>query len=204
MFNNNDTVLIKCFNMAANLHKKVNQSYDDLPYSFHLKLTASYAEKYMNLVLNEIENKDRQRKICYVLNLAAYFHDLIEDARVTYNDLVKLLKNECLPRNINCLHSMIADIVYACTNEKGKNRDERANDKYYEGIRTTSYAPFIKLCDRLANVRYSTLFDVNSKMAKVYKKEHEHFINQLTCLQSNPYISIMEEEMKVLLKDTEL
>ena len=102
------------------------------------------------------------------------------------------------------LHSMIADIVYACTNEKGKNRDERANDKYYEGIRTTSYAPFIKLCDRLANVRYSTLFDVNSKMAKVYKKEHEHFINQLTCLQSNPYISIMEEEMKVLLKDTEL
>ncbi|MEK6884240.1 MAG: phosphohydrolase, partial [Nanoarchaeota archaeon] len=71
----------------------------------------------------------------------------------------------------------VADIVYAVSNEKGKNRKQRANDKYYEGIRRTPFATFVKLCDRLANVTYS--LDTNSKMFSVYQQEHDDFIKQL-------------------------
>jgi (p)ppGpp synthase/HD superfamily hydrolase len=71
----------------------------------------------------------------------------------------------------------VAEITYALTNEKGKNRKERANAKYYKGIRETPYATFIKLCDRLANVSYSK--SVNSKMIEAYQKEQGGFECQL-------------------------
>ena len=49
--------------------------------------------------------------------------------------------------------------------------------KYYEGIRNTAGAIFVKLCDRLANVKYSK--DTNSRMLEVYKSEYSEFINAL-------------------------
>lgn len=51
----------------------------------------------------------------------------------------------------------VADIVYAVTNEKGKNRSERANEKYYQGIRENKLAVIVKICDRLANALYSKI-----------------------------------------------
>jgi hypothetical protein len=70
-----------------------------------------------------------------------------------------------------------ADIIYAVSNEKGKNRKERANDKYYEGIRNTPGAVFVKLCDRIANVQYSKM--TGSRMFEMYKKENTEFIKEL-------------------------
>ena len=93
--------------------------------------------------------------------LACWGHDLIEDTRVSYNDVKDHLGQEA------------ADIIYALTNEKGKNRKERANDKYYEGIRNTKGAVFVKLCDRIANVQYSKM--TGSRMFEMYKKENESF-----------------------------
>jgi (p)ppGpp synthase/HD superfamily hydrolase len=66
-----------------------------------------------------------------------------------------------------------ADIIYAVTNEKGKNRKERGGVKYYEGIRQTPGAVFVKLCDRIANVQYSKM--TKSRMFEMYKKEHQDF-----------------------------
>lgn len=71
-----------------------------------------------------------------------------------------------------------AEIVYALTNEKGRNRSERANDKYYSDIRETPFAPFVKMCDRFANMSYSSM--KNSRMIDVYKKELEHFLDCIT------------------------
>jgi len=96
---------------------------------------------------------------------ATWGHDLIEDCRVSYNDVKSHLGQEA------------ADIIYAVTNEKGKTRSERANDKYYEGIRNTPGAVFVKLCDRIANVQYSKM--TKSRMFEMYKKENEHFIKSL-------------------------
>jgi hypothetical protein len=67
--------------------------------------------------------------------------------------------------------------VYAVTNDKGKSRSERAGDNYYSGIRSTPYAIFVKLCDRLANVEYSKYSDSN--MYSTYKREFDKFIEGL-------------------------
>lgn len=107
-------------------------------------------------------NHDHLVEIC---ELAAWGHDLIEDTRVSYGDVKKVLGE------------MTANIIYAVSNEKGKNRKERANAKYYEGIRNTEGAVFIKVCDRIANVQYSKMS--KSRMFEMYKEENTHFMEQL-------------------------
>ena len=119
-----------------------------------------------------------------VLN-AVWLHDTIEDCRLTYNDILKISNEE------------VADLVYALTNEKGKNRAERANNKYYKGIRDLEYATFIKICDRLANVIYSR--DTKSRMFDVYKNENEKF---LKCLFTIPDQELRYRELVKELRDS--
>lgn len=69
-------------------------------------------------------------------------------------------------------------MIYALTNEKGRNRAERGNQKYYDGIKNTPYADFIKMCDRIANVQYSKM--TKSSMFKKYKTEHDSFIAKIS------------------------
>lgn len=141
-------------------HESTNHMYDTyLPYEFHLRMVAKVAEKYIELIPNLNDGETALRD---TVLLAAYGHDLIEDTRVSYNDVKENLG------------LFTADIIYACTNEKGKNRKERANEKYYEGIRNTRGAVFVKLCDRIANVQYSKM--TGSRMFDMYKKENDHFL----------------------------
>lgn len=150
--------IVQIRDYAFKCHADTNHLYDGKPYGeAHLQSVFDVGSEYIYLISNV---RDRTN----VLG-ACYCHDLIEDTRQTYNDV----KN-----NTNV---MIADIAYACTNEKGRNRKERANDKYYEGIRITKYAPFVKLCDRIANVQYSK--SVGSQMHKMYKKENEDFLDYI-------------------------
>lgn len=149
-------------------HRDTNHMYDKyLPYEFHLRMVVEVAKKFQNLITYGADLES--------VMLGAWGHDLIEDTRVSYNDV----KEE--------LGGMAADIVYACTNEKGKNRKERANYKYYDGIRTTPYAVFVKLCDRIANVQYSKMS--GSRMFEMYRKENPDFMAQLgwTEAQSHEY-----------------
>jgi (p)ppGpp synthase/HD superfamily hydrolase len=138
-------------------HKNTNHMYAEyLPYEYHLRMVVGVFERFKHLV-EEIKRDD--------VKLACFGHDLIEDARISYSDLKKELGEG------------VADLVYALTNEKGKTRKERANDKYYEGIKTEKYGVFIKMCDRIANVEYSKIS--GSRMFDVYKKENDNFINKL-------------------------
>ncbi len=146
----------KIIGFAIEAHQKVNHLYDGKPYSLHLSMVAMYVLKYIDCVPeSQYDN---------MIN-AAWLHDTIEDCRLTYNDVKEVAGFE------------VAEIVYALSNEKGKNRKERANDKYYEGIRNVPFARFVKLCDRLANVKYSK--DSKSKMIEVYRKENVLFIESL-------------------------
>ena len=138
------------------MHGLCNQTYDIHPYRYHLRLVVGVAEKFIHL----IPVKDRDTVIA-----GAWSHDLIEDAGVTYNDVVK---------NTN---KVVAEYSYALTNDKGRNRAERANPGYYYGIRIYKHASFIKLCDRIANVTYGT--ENKSKMVGMYKKEYENFRKEL-------------------------
>lgn len=158
---------------ACRLHESVNQFYDgDKPYGYHLDRVAGAVYEYGHLVL--LDEKD-----LLPLFMGAWFHDSIEDARVSYNDVKKL----ALELGMNEEQSLIAvEIVYALTNEKGRNRKERAGKRYYEGIRATPYAPFVKMCDRVANIRYSCgSYNMgNRRMAKTYEDEMPYFERAIT------------------------
>ncbi len=152
-------------------HDSTNHMYDAyLPYEFHLRMVAKVAEKYIELIP---DSNDGETALRDTVLLAAYGHDLIEDTRVSYNDVKENLGLGP------------ADIIYACTNEKGKNRKERANEKYYEGIRNTRGAVFVKLCDRIANVQYSKM--TGSRMFDMYKKENINFMIKLGREVGDPY-----------------
>lgn len=153
---------------AAKLHDiDCNQKYgEDKPYSFHLNMVAEYAMKWGHMIC------EYEYHIIPII-FGAYFHDAIEDARVTYNDMMKIAE-----KYMTHYQAVIAvEIVYALTDEKGRCRAERGSEKHYEDIRNTMYAPFVKFCDRYANYHYSC--EVGSRMAKVYEKEMPEFIIKL-------------------------
>jgi (p)ppGpp synthase/HD superfamily hydrolase len=156
---------------AHALHASVNQTYDDVhPYAFHLDMVADNVNKYGHCVCACEQD-------VLPMFFGAYYHDSIEDARLTYNDV----KNTAL-RYMNEEQAVLAaEIVYALTNDKGRTREERAGDKYYQGIRETPYAPFVKLADRLANITYSfkNYNDDNVHMAQVYRQELPHFLDAI-------------------------
>ena len=151
-------------NWVISKHENTNHMYDTyLPYKFHLIMVVEAFKKFKYLLEDNIEGDIDS--ILEDIELSAWGHDTIEDTRTSYNDVKQ------------ALGQIAADIIYALTNEKGKNRAERANDKYYEGIRMTPFAVFVKLCDRIANVQYSKM--TGSSMFEKYKKENPHFIVQL-------------------------
>lgn len=187
-----DKFAIACYD----LHDNVNQKYDNNPYSLHLRMVTNMLPIVFNdawecgFIINNMYEQTLLKDYikCFY---SALLHDSIEDARLTYNDVNKMVSfynsfcYSCYDdEEMRTFHYMlmiepedVADIVYAVTNEKGKNRSERANEKYYQGIRENKLAVIVKICDRLANALYSKL--INSRMLGVYKKEHEHFIDSV-------------------------
>ena len=151
---------------AAKIHENVNQHYDGHPYFYHLNEVVTNVIDFLPMIVNVKED------ILPVI-FAGYFHDSIEDARLTYNDVKKIALKYMSEEQA----TLAVEIVYALTNEKGRNRAERANEKYYEGIRRTPYAPLVKACDRLANYEYSV--QTCSRMVEMYRKEMEEFINHI-------------------------
>jgi (p)ppGpp synthase/HD superfamily hydrolase len=164
-------------------HEKTNHFYDTyLPYSFHLRMVNQVAQDYKHLLddtkdyyTGESYRGPRQEQVTLreACMAATFGHDLIEDCRVSYNDVKQHLGQEA------------ADIVYTVTNDKGKNRKERAGERYYLGIRNTPGAVFVKLCDRIANVQYSKM--TKSRMFEMYKKENIDFMVSLGRQVGNPY-----------------
>ena len=171
---------------AHSLHQSVNQTYGDaLPYGFHLDMVVQGIRNFGHLVCageNDV----------LPLFFGGYYHDSIEDARQTYNDVMHTAR--MMMKEEQAL--MATEIVYALTNDKGRNRAERAGEKYYKGIRETLYAPFVKMCDRLANITFScsNLDGVdNDRMKKVYKAEVPHFLSSINPHSDDPRMAVPKE-----------
>lgn len=152
MTNSLETIM----NYAINCHESTNHRYDGKSYYLHLKMVVDVASEHIELI-----SKGARTEVL----AACWCHDVIEDCRQTYNDVKEIAGGQ------------VAEMVYAVTNEKGRSRKERANTKYYEGIKLTPFATFIKLCDRIANVRYSK--EKNSRMFDMYMKENDEFLGYL-------------------------
>ena len=172
IFNDEEENIKKICIKASEIHEDVNQSYGaNKPYIFHLLDVFDCVKSFGFQSCNNEED---------VLGIVAgaLFHDSIEDARLTYNDVKYILKFRGLSENQVFIGS---EIAYALTNEKGRTRAERANEKYYEGIRSTKYAPMVKYADRIANLRYSVMNSIEHeseeciRKAKMYIKEMDHF-----------------------------
>lgn len=158
---------------AASIHENVNQKYDRIhPYSFHLCSVADCVMEHMEDCLPE----DDVLPVVF----GAYFHDSIEDARLSYNDVRRIALEYMDERQ----SLVAAEIVYALTNDKGRTRAERAGEKYYEGIRTTPYASFVKMADRHANFSYSV--GNGQRMAQVYRDEMPHFMESVVVKGTEP------------------
>lgn len=150
----------KAKEFAFKAHSDTNHYYGDekLPYSVHLQKTFDVAKEYIDFYFTE---EEQENILC-----ACYLHDTIEDTRTTYHTIKSEFNKE------------IAEIVFALTNDKGRNRKERAGEKYYKGIRECYGADFVKLCDRYANIQFS-FENKNVDKLEMYKKEHAKFLYQM-------------------------
>ena len=175
---------------AHQLHQSVGQTYgSSLPYGYHLDGVVGYVRRFAHHVL-------QQQQDILPLVFAAYYHDSIEDARLTYNDVKRTAQ-----RLMNAEQAlMAAEIVYALTNDKGRTREERAGQHYYDGIRHTPYAPFTKLCDRLANVYHScaNTDTMNTRMKDIYSQEMPHFLNNLRSDGTDPRLQLPQDAVTLL------
>lgn len=139
---------------AKQWHRQVNHRYGKKPYSVHLEGVVAVAMRFRHCIPADIFDH---------IIAACWLHDTIEDTRKTYNDVRDMFGE------------MVANIVYAVSNEKGKSRRERANQKYYLGILKTYGADLVKMFDRVANVEYSK--KEKSRMFEMYKKENVSFVD---------------------------
>jgi (p)ppGpp synthase/HD superfamily hydrolase len=146
-----ETQRIEFRDWAINQHDVVcNQKYDNnQPYSNHLKFVEAQARKFSHLLDTGVDRN--------LVFSGAIGHDLIEDARVTYNDVKDRAGYE------------VAEIIYACTESKGRNRLARHSQEYFDDLEKNDLAVYVKLCDIIANVTYSRL--TNSGMLGKYRNE---------------------------------
>ena len=126
------------------------QTYDGHPYYYHL-------EQVVDVLIEFGFTED-------VYVISGYLHDTLEDTSISYNDIKKQFGLD------------VAEIVYAVTDELGRNRKERKS-KTYPKIKANPRAIIIKLADRIANLRNS--LKMKPEMAEMYSKEYEEFSKSL-------------------------
>jgi (p)ppGpp synthase/HD superfamily hydrolase len=153
---NTYTLADKAKEYALKSHRKVNQMYGEYPYEHHLNMVNEVYHIFKTVI--PFEDRD------YV-EAALWLHDVIEDTGETYNDVLKKTNKK------------VADLVFALTNEKGRNRSERSNSKYYRSLRTIEYGTFCKICDKFANIKSSV--ETGHGMIKAHRKELKKFIHEL-------------------------
>jgi len=134
----------KAIEFATKAHG--DQKYGTYPYERHLSDVAAVAKFH---------------KLPEAVQIAAWLHDTLEDTNTRYNEIVHAFGSE------------IAILVYAVTNEYGKTRKER-NAKTYPKIKANKLAISLKLCDRIANLKFSIAQKDTGKVG-MYLKEHEEF-----------------------------
>lgn len=171
-----------------------NQKYaDTLPYSTHLAFVEAQGEKFIHLVPDIVLTNPSNFKsypVHYrdIVRHALIAHDSIEDARMTYNDVLEAVNTEEFGNYPAAV--IVADIVYAVTDEKGKTRKERKNDKYYDELKKDKLALFVKLSDLAANTFFSKLS--GSSMYDKYKKEWPKFKETLYLFEYEEFFEYIE------------
>ncbi len=177
----------------------VNQKYDEsslipIPYSKHLEAVAAQAMKFYKCFealpafskifpekLSPAVTQHSAILLEHIL-ITAWGHDLIEDARMSFNDVKKQFG--IIP----------AKAILAMTEFPGETREERHPKQYWDNILANPLAAYVKLCDIIANVSWGLLF--GSSMSKKYKTEWHHRKNSFRV--AYPQFADMYETLETL------
>lgn len=143
--------------MAVAITAHGNQRWGEHPYYAHLSRTEELLVRFGYADYVSEEGLTR----CVM----AWLHDILEDTALSFNDI----KNKFGER--------VALAVYAVTEEKGRNRQERKPPTYYDVIRANPDACIVKIADRSVNVELAK--QANSRMLDVYRNEHQQFKEKL-------------------------
>ena len=167
--NSKNIVFYDAMRWALDTHHGVRQKYDKkFPYFFHLNEVSKVAIMFKHLV--------EYNPITFLI---ALFHDVIEDARLTYNDVKDAWGQE------------VADGVFACTELRGKNRRERHGPFYFKTLKEHRLGRFVKICDVIANMEHG--LKTGSTMLDKYVKEYPHFREELYTEEFKPMFTYIEE-----------
>jgi (p)ppGpp synthase/HD superfamily hydrolase len=120
---------------AVSRHQLFRQTYDGSPYTKHLEMTRTVAQKYLHYI--NYQERDNVLAACWC-------HDLIEDTEITQNQLSDVLNYQ------------IAEIVFSVTNEHASTKLDSIH-KTFSKIGQSKLAVFLKLCDRIANTSNSKI-----------------------------------------------
>lgn len=161
-------------NWCVNQHDvECNQKYNNtLPYSFHLDCVHAQVKKF-RYVLDGITDWE-----WYNVRAGAYGHDLYEDARCTFNQVKDLIGED------------VAEIIYLCTENRGRTRAQRKNDQFYTELKDNRLAVYVKLCDIIANVKFSLLTE--STMFGKYRDEYPKVKHHLYRDEYKPMFDYLE------------
>lgn len=192
--------------VASEIHASVNQGYgkDEVyPFRLHLSFVCGTIDRMFNL--SPRWSKDEE--LFNILNASGAYHDLIEDCRIKYHDLIDdrrfWLDNRGIYTRKQKMYSRkkIADIVYALTETRGKNRSERYGYEYMKGIFETPHAWFVKMADTIANSAYSMI--VNEPLIKMYQSDAPEMVRNIynACKNNEDFDHVIFEYM---LKELEL
>lgn len=132
-------------------NKHGNQKYGDKPYIYHILNVKDICDKYINLYNWSVYDK-------YVIETSVMCHDLLEDTDTTKDELIELFGKD------------VYKIVFNVTGI-GDNRKERNQDAYNK-IPTDDRSIFVKLCDRISNMKESM---TNHRKMEKYKREYPIF-----------------------------
>ena len=153
-----ETLEQQCKYHAISCHKMILHKYDDIyDYEYHLKMVRDIGDFFIEYI------PDKYRDVVFA---AIWEHDTLEDCGMI-----------CSFMDLRRINYHVSLIVEAVSTGKG-TRKERLSDDYYKSIKKEEFATFVKLCDRIANVRQSGF--INKKpIFDMYKKEYEHFKEML-------------------------
>lgn len=141
--------------IALEYYSKSNILYDNKPYSTHIDLVLKYHDKYKHYIPEELL-KNIENAIC--------FHDVLEDCDgVVHEDIINIIGKDSF------------NYVVAVTNADGKNRTEKLL-KTIPKILNHPESIYIKLCDRLANVKYS----LKQKMRGETNNKYNMYLKEYT------------------------
>lgn len=154
--------------------KHINQKYGDAPYWKHLKEVYAVLLENLDIIPKELHER---------LLVAAPLHDAIEDTDLSYAEIKREFGLD------------VAECVYAVTDELGRNRRERKK-KTYPKLRDYGPAHFLKIADRIANIR-SCIREDRFDLYLMYRKEQKDFVAQVKVAGvADDFWKLLDREVK--------